>query len=124
MQLIRVQSPDGVKRIESHNDSTHTLYNKVLKEFDIEPSSNAWSLYLDRNRAKLLPRANSKSVSSILKHGDLIYLLREAAAQSDAMEGVQKSGEQPAPATVELDEVDRILSKTDGRVIRKRDEQL
>lgn len=124
MQLIRVQSPEGVKRIESQHDSTHTLYSKVLKEFGIEPSSNAWSLYLDRNRSKLLPRANSKSVASVLKHGDLIYLLPEAVPHSDAMEGIQKGGEQVAAPTVELDEVDKILSKADGRVIRKRDEQL
>ena len=90
-----------------------------MKEFSIDPAnSDSWALYMDQKRGKLIPKAHSKAVSSVLRHGDMIFLLPVLDQTGESQE------QQQQPSQVQLDEVDKILSKMDGRVIRSKDEQL
>jgi hypothetical protein len=92
------------------------FYDKVYKEFSLFDNPDEWGLYLDLNRKNPLAKSRTKTVDSIFKHGDLIYLLKSGNACI-----TQASSE---PVHIEEDEVDRILSKKDGRIQRDRDEQL
>jgi nuclear protein localization family protein 4 len=120
--LVRIQSPDGTKRLELLNESLKNLYDKVFKEFSIEIDSSEWELFLDRDRGKLIPKVGSKMVKSILKHGDMIYLLK---SKHDEMEHEDSTPSQESKVfTQEEDEVDSFLRKFDGKIERKRDAQL
>ena len=117
-KLVRVQSPDGTKRIEvNSSEQVSTLYQKVMKEFTIDPSRHSeWFLYLDRNKDNLLKPGSSSAVGQMVKHGDLIYLFQATFAS--------ESTNTSEPVSVEEDEVDQILAKQDGKIIRGPDEQL
>ena len=61
-------------------------------------------------------------VNSILKHGDMIYLLK---SKLDEMEHEDSTAQVSGVFTPhEEDEVDAFLRKFDGKIDRKRDEQL
>lgn len=94
-----------------------SLYQKTMKEFKIDPSRHdEWFLYLDRNKDTLLKNSSTSPVGQLVKHGDLIYLFQTAFSAESA----------PTNETVhvEEDEVDQILAKQDGKIIRGLDEQL
>lgn len=113
--LIRVESPDGTKRIELNNETLRQLYLKVLQEFRLQQSPQIdWNLYLDRGKNNHLPNADHISVTEVISHGDMIYLLPTVL-----------SGEKDAKTQrFEEDQVDLILSKQNGLISRERDEQL
>ena len=113
-QLIRVQSPEGTKRIEVNKESLSSLYDKIIKEFNIDSSKiNEWGLYLDRNRSNHIPNTKNTQASEIISYGDMIYLLP-----------VQSQKNQQTSVDVEEDEVDKELQKLDGKISRNRDEQM
>lgn len=119
--LVRVQSPDGTKRIEV-NSSEHaaSLYRKTRDEFKIDASHHdEWFLYLDRNRSNLLSPGSTSSLGQIIKHGDLIYLFQTSSETTNT-----NSNMSDKVANVEEDEVDQLLAKQDGKIIRGPDEQL
>jgi nuclear protein localization family protein 4 len=73
--LLRVQSPEGTKRIEvSASDTTCRLFERVHDTFDL--SSFAFALYKERNQKNEITSSKTRSVASAgLRHGDMIYLL-------------------------------------------------
>jgi hypothetical protein len=115
-KLIRVESPDGTKRIELNNETLKQLYIKVLNEFKLSSNNQIeWNLYLDRSKSNHLPNADHINVGEVISHGDMIYLLPTIINS----ESETKSNQQ-----VEEDEVDLILNKQNGLINRDRDEQL
>lgn len=116
-KLIRVESPDGVKRIELNNETLKQLYNKVLNEFKITPNNLIdWNLYLDRAKQNHLPNAGHINVSEVISHGDMIYLLPTMLTSGQEQATRQEKFEE--------DEVDLYLSKQTGVIHRERDELL
>lgn len=112
--MIRVQSPDGTKRVEVSKENLAALYEKIFKEFKIEGTQvNEWSLYLDRNRSSHIPNTKNTPVTEVISHGDMIYLLPETTGK------IETIGQH-----VEEDDVDKELIKQDGKINRGRDEQL
>lgn len=112
--MIRVQSPDGTKRVELTKESLAGLYEKVFKEFKIDASLvKEWSLYLDRNRSNHIPNTKNTPANEVVSHGDMIYLLQETTQKTESI------GQH-----VEEDDVDKELIKQDGKISRGRDEQL
>lgn len=95
------------------------LYEKVYREFGFN-ELNEWGLYMDRTKGKLIPNSSTKPVQSILKHGQMIYLLKNRHDEAQSLANV----DQISQAYVEEDEIDKYLSKLDGKIERKRDAQL
>ncbi|EDM06831.1 nuclear protein localization 4 homolog (S. cerevisiae), isoform CRA_b [Rattus norvegicus] len=113
--IIRVQSPDGVKRITAtKRETAATFLKKVAKEFGFQ--NNGFSVYINRNKTGEITASSSKS----------LHLLKiNLAGPSSEMEtstsvGLKAFG---APHVVE-DEIDQYLSKQDGKIYRSRDPQL
>ncbi|EDL34745.1 nuclear protein localization 4 homolog (S. cerevisiae), isoform CRA_c [Mus musculus] len=113
--IIRVQSPDGVKRITAtKRETAATFLKKVAKEFGFQ--NNGFSVYINRNKTGEITASSSKS----------LHLLKiNLAGPSSEMEtstsvGLKAFG---APNVVE-DEIDQYLSKQDGKIYRSRDPQL
>ncbi|KAH0517965.1 Nuclear protein localization protein 4-like protein, partial [Microtus ochrogaster] len=125
-QIIRVQSPDGVKRITAtKRETAATFLKKVAKEFGFQ--NNGFSVYINRNKTGEITASSSKSLHLLkIKHGDLLFLFPSSlAGPSTEMEtstsvGLKAFG---APNVVE-DEIDQYLSKQDGKIYRSRDPQL
>ncbi|XP_046391549.1 nuclear protein localization protein 4 homolog [Ischnura elegans] len=71
---VRVQSPDGTKRVEvGPYDTTKLLYEKVHDAFDL--SGFGFALYRSRDKKDELISSRSHTVKdSRLGHGDMIYL--------------------------------------------------
>lgn len=136
--LIRVQSPDGQKRIEIQTKSTtKDLFEAVQKSM---PAESGFGLFRERNFTSELTPSRSQSIKSInLKHGDMLYLKQIA--------GTSKASTSTANATASVpefpphtsnsismastsnggcveDNIDLILAKTDGRIQRGRDTKL
>ncbi|KAM8943096.1 nuclear protein localization protein 4 homolog isoform 2-T2 [Lycaon pictus] len=124
--IIRVQSPDGVKRITATKRETAAAFlKKVAKEFGFQ--NNGFSVYINRNKTGEITASSTKSLSLLkIQHGDLLFLFPSSlAGPSSEMEtsaplGLKACG---APNVVE-DEIDQYLSKQDGKIYRSRDPQL
>ncbi|XP_058417848.1 nuclear protein localization protein 4 homolog isoform X4 [Diceros bicornis minor] len=124
--IIRVQSPDGVKRITAtKRETAATFLKKVAKEFGFQ--NNGFSVYINRNKTGEITASSNKSLNLLkIKHGDLLFLFPSSlAGPSSEMEtstplGLKVFG---APNVVE-DEIDQYLSKQDGKIYRSRDPQL
>ena len=59
------------------------------------------------------------------RHGDMLYLQESGSGQlSEDMDTESATGERSKGQLVEEDEVDKVLSKADGRIMRKKDPQL
>lgn len=112
--IVRVQSPDGTKRIDVYeSDTLASIYDKVYREFDIDQSRQSeWSLFSDRDKKLPVPHAKSTHALEILSHGDIIYLFQSAPMANPEIE----HGEE--------DDVDIELSKQNGLIERNRDPQL
>uniref|UniRef100_A0A2K5ESQ3 NPL4 homolog, ubiquitin recognition factor n=1 Tax=Aotus nancymaae TaxID=37293 RepID=A0A2K5ESQ3_AOTNA len=125
-QIIRVQSPDGVKRITAtKRETAATFLKKVAKEFGFQ--NNGFSVYINRNKTGEITASSNKSLNLLkIKHGDLLFLFPSSlAGPSSEMEmsvppGFKGFG---TPNVVE-DEIDQYLSKQDGKIYRSRDPQL
>ncbi|XP_030746958.1 nuclear protein localization protein 4 homolog [Sitophilus oryzae] len=142
--LLRIQSPEGTRRIEiSPSSTTSQLFETIYEAFNL--NSFAFALYKQRNKKDEIASSKTKSLRSIgLKHGDMIYLspLNGSVLFSVTPSGEPipeagpstSSGSKPgsasnkalatAKSTVKEDEVDQILSKLEGRIERKRDDKL
>lgn len=73
-QIIRIQSPDGTKRVEvKPTESTKSLYEKAHEAFGL--STFHFSLYAGRGRSNEVVSSPRKTLKgSKLNHGDMIYL--------------------------------------------------
>uniref|UniRef100_A0A3P8UQ64 Nuclear protein localization protein 4 homolog n=1 Tax=Cynoglossus semilaevis TaxID=244447 RepID=A0A3P8UQ64_CYNSE len=111
--IVRVQSPEGMKKIPSSKRETAAAFlKKVAKEFGF--NSNGFSIYVNRNKTGEILSQN-KSLSFLkIKHGDMLFLFPSAASSS--------SGE--VMDTIQEDEIDQYLTKQDGKIYRNRDPQL
>uniref|UniRef100_A0A8C4EYJ5 Nuclear protein localization protein 4 homolog n=1 Tax=Dicentrarchus labrax TaxID=13489 RepID=A0A8C4EYJ5_DICLA len=111
--IIRVQSPDGMKKIPSTKRETAAAFlKKVAKEFGF--NSNGFSVYLNRNKTGEILSQNKTLSLLKIKHGDMLYLFPSGAPSS--------SGE--VMDTVQEDEIDQYLAKQDGKIYRNKDPQL
>ena len=82
--MIRVQSPDGQKRVEcSENDSTEELADKIQAAFGIE-CKYSFDLFKDRARSKCIVQHNRKTLKADynLQHGDMIYLFLRSSDET------------------------------------------
>uniref|UniRef100_A0A673UCV0 NPL4 homolog, ubiquitin recognition factor n=1 Tax=Suricata suricatta TaxID=37032 RepID=A0A673UCV0_SURSU len=126
VSIIRVQSPDGVKRITATKRETAAAFlKKVAKEFGFQ--NNGFSVYINRNKTGEITASSTKSLSLLkIKHGDLLFLFPSGLAgpssemETSAPPGLKACG---APSVVE-DEIDQYLSRQDGKIYRGRDPQL
>ncbi|XP_063312362.1 nuclear protein localization protein 4 homolog [Pelobates fuscus] len=124
---IRVQSPEGVKRIDaSKRESAATFLKKVAKEFGFR--NNGFSVYVNRNRTGEISASQNKSLNLLkIKHGDMLFLFpRNAAGPSTEVmdtSALTQSRPMSAPQVVE-DEIDQYLNKQDGKIYRNKDPQL
>lgn len=139
--LLRIQSPEGVKRIEITQTATlRDLYEAVFKAFGL--NDYGFAIFKERNFTKELASSRSQTVSACnLKHGDMLYMKfisgssqKSSAALPDAISDQPKQIAISQSSTdlkqnyknneLEEDEVDLILSKMDGRIQRSRDNKL
>lgn len=114
--LLRVQSPDGTKRIQISNESLEQLYVNVFNEFGIiGEHCDKWGIFKDREKHNRLANSKRTRAMEVCSHGDMIYLLQvnKNNVSSDVTDTV----------CVE-DEVDNILDKQDGLIKRDKDEML
>uniref|UniRef100_A0AAA9RST8 NPL4 homolog, ubiquitin recognition factor n=5 Tax=Bovidae TaxID=9895 RepID=A0AAA9RST8_BOVIN len=126
VSIIRVQSPDGVKRITAtKRETAATFLKKVAKEFGFQ--NNGFSVYINRNKTGEITASSNKSLNLLkIKHGDLLFLFPSNLAgpssemETSAPQGLKACG---APNVVE-DEIDQYLSRQDGKIYRSRDPQL
>ncbi|KAK3878570.1 hypothetical protein Pcinc_016783 [Petrolisthes cinctipes] len=72
--IIRVQSPDGTKRVEAKpTESTKSLYEKVHEAFGLTTSH--FSLFSGRDRKNELVSSPRKTLKGCkLNHGDMLFL--------------------------------------------------
>ncbi|XP_055852773.1 nuclear protein localization protein 4 homolog [Episyrphus balteatus] len=131
--MIRVQSPDGIKRIEIPTKSTiKDLYESIQKSMVIE---DGFGLFKERNFTNELGPTRSQTIKSFnLKHGDMIYLKQMAGTSKQATASVPQFPPHNSNSTVTHsnsasngiveDDVDAILAKSDGRIQRGRDTKL
>ncbi|XP_057323162.1 nuclear protein localization protein 4 homolog isoform X2 [Microplitis mediator] len=149
---LRVQSPEGTKRIDvDPTDTVCSLFEKIYELFQLK--SFGFSLFKQRNHKDELISSKSKSVSACgLGHGDMVYLApvngtllwnspsTSAADPSPVPMDVTPSTSKGLPSTstavasvpvtvrpvtnLEIDDVDEQLWKMDGKIQRKRDEKL
>uniref|UniRef100_A0A8C1R9B4 Nuclear protein localization protein 4 homolog n=1 Tax=Cyprinus carpio TaxID=7962 RepID=A0A8C1R9B4_CYPCA len=110
--IIRVQSPEGMKKIASTKRETAAAFlKKVAKEFGF--SSNGFSIYLNRNKTGEILSQNKTLSLLKIKHGDMLFLFPSSAGpSSENMDTIQE------------DEIDQYLSKQEGKIYRNRDPQL
>lgn len=73
-QLLRVQSPEGTKRIELLPSATiRELYEAIHDAFELD--SYNFGVYGERNYKNELGSSRSQTVDDYkLKHGDMIYM--------------------------------------------------
>uniref|UniRef100_A0A7N8YQG7 Nuclear protein localization protein 4 homolog n=1 Tax=Mastacembelus armatus TaxID=205130 RepID=A0A7N8YQG7_9TELE len=111
--IIRVQSPDGMKKIPSTKRETAAAFlKKVAKEFGF--SSNGFSVYQNRNKTGEIVSQNKTLSLLKIKHGDMLFLFPSGPSTSP--------GE--VMDTVQEDEIDQYLAKQDGKIYRNKDPQL
>ncbi|CAD6996078.1 unnamed protein product [Ceratitis capitata] len=134
--LIRVQSAEGIKRIEiSPKANLKELFEMVHQSLKVD----GFGLFKERNFLTELHSSNSQKIGSCLKHGDMLFLKKIAGGSirrtsTTAIDDFETSSInippvnnskqfQPSAAVVE-DEVDQTLSKMDGSIERPRDAKL
>ncbi|XP_064545601.1 nuclear protein localization protein 4 homolog isoform X2 [Drosophila montana] len=135
--LIRVQSAEGIKRIEiSPKSNLKQLYDSVQNALKVD----GFGLFMERSFATELQANGSQLVGSMLKHGDMLYLKQIAGTSSrrtstTAIENLsynsaaklstEKLGNNARSSiNVIEDEVDLQLLKSDGTIKRERDSKL
>uniref|UniRef100_A0A8C8I7U3 Nuclear protein localization protein 4 homolog n=1 Tax=Oncorhynchus tshawytscha TaxID=74940 RepID=A0A8C8I7U3_ONCTS len=91
--IIRVQSPNGMKKIPATKKETAAAFlNKVGKEFGFP--SNGFTIFLNRNKTDEIQSQNKTLSLLKIKHGDMLYLYPSGS---------------PAGETMDLDEIDQYL---------------
>ncbi|XP_037093892.1 nuclear protein localization protein 4 homolog [Pollicipes pollicipes] len=143
--LLRIQSPEGTRRVEVRSGaSTSRLFEKVKEAFDL--SSFSFAIYKSRGQKDEIVASKSKKVDGHqLHHGDMLYMVPLSAdlfpSTSENME-TQSEPESKASSTtaslresrsqaslvaksdVEEELVDQLLWRQDGKIPRARDERL
>ncbi|XP_030630011.1 nuclear protein localization protein 4 homolog isoform X3 [Chanos chanos] len=124
--IIRVQSPEGMKKITSTKRETAAAFlKKVAKEFGF--SSNGFSVYLNRNKTGEILSQNKTLSLLKIKHGDMLFLFPSSTSMSSgeimdtALPPLSRSHSAPL---IPEDEIDQYLAKQDGKIYRSRDPQL
>ncbi|XP_017846673.1 nuclear protein localization protein 4 homolog isoform X2 [Drosophila busckii] len=136
--LIRVQSAEGIKRIEiSPKSNLKQLYDSVQSALKVD----GFGLFKERSFVNELQASGTQLVGTTLKHGDMLFLKQMAGtssrrASTAAMENVafnrttkqineksNSSSMRPSLDVIE-DEVDQHLLKSDGTIKRERDSKL
>lgn len=86
IQLLRVQSPEGTKRIEILPSATvRDLYEHIHNAFEL--NGYGFAVYRERNYTKELASSRSQTIDDHnLKHGDMIYLKNVLASSSSVTE--------------------------------------
>ncbi|XP_016335795.1 nuclear protein localization protein 4 homolog [Sinocyclocheilus anshuiensis] len=140
--IIRVQSPEGMKKIASTKRETAAAFlEKVAKEFGL--SSNGFSIYLNRNKTGEILSQNKTLSLLKIKHGDMLFLFPSSAGpSSENMDTAQPHTSSSYPSfpsssssssslsrshsapQIQEDEIDQYLSKQEGKIYRNRDPQL
>ncbi|XP_017052420.1 nuclear protein localization protein 4 homolog isoform X1 [Drosophila ficusphila] len=131
--LIRVQSAEGIKRIEiSPKSNLKHLYDSVQNALKVD----GFGLFKERNFLTELQASGSQLVGTSLKHGDMVYLKQIAGTSSrrasttvlDTQPFKTSSNSNPSSARPSInvveDDVDLALSKADGTIKRERDTKL
>ncbi|XP_055902406.1 nuclear protein localization protein 4 homolog [Eupeodes corollae] len=132
--LIRVQSPEGIKRFEIGMDTTiKDLYETIQKSMGIDAE---FGLFKERNFTKELSSNLSQTISLFnFNHGDMIYLkpmagtTRRSSTSTPPQtfnDGNNSNATLNPKKNVEIkeDDVDLTLAKEDGRIQRGRDSKL
>lgn len=79
LQLIRVQSAEGIKRIEiSPKSNLKQLYDSVQNALKVD----GFGLFKERNCITELHASGTQLVGNSLKHGDMVYLKQMAGTSS------------------------------------------
>ncbi|GAB0088866.1 Nuclear protein localization protein 4 homolog [Sergentomyia squamirostris] len=143
--IIRVQSPEGTKRVEIDPGATLVhLYDTVRTTFQM--ANYDFALYKERGYKQELVSSRSKKISDYMKHGDMIYMkvLTEGFASGSSKDTPGSSGQNnfytvtrssstntvnsdasaKVNGSVKEDEVDLQLYKADGWIQRSRDNKL
>lgn len=91
MQLLRVQSPEGTKRIEILPSATvRDLYEQIQNAFQLD--GYGFAVYRERNHTKELATSRSQTVEDQnLKHGDMIYLKNLFASSSSSPSVIKRA---------------------------------
>nr|XP_036231836.1 nuclear protein localization protein 4 homolog isoform X1 [Bactrocera oleae] len=134
--LIRVQSAEGIKRIEiSPKANLKELFEMVHHNLKVD----GFGLFKERNFLTELHSSQSQKIGNCLKHGDMLFLKKIAGGSirrtsTTAIDDFETSSVnltaasstklfQPSTAVME-DEVDQTLAKIDGLIERPRDAKL
>lgn len=115
--LIRVQSTEGIKRIEcSATENVFTLFLKI--ENTLGGLNQAkWKIYLQRNRTDEIHKSEKRLSSLNLKHGDMVYLVvNETANDSVDSCSIAEAKQSSISVNVVEDEIDQKMWKMDGRI--------
>ncbi|KAK4874625.1 hypothetical protein RN001_013985 [Aquatica leii] len=151
--LLRIQSPEGTKRIELNaTDTTCQLFERVHSTFDL--NSFAFALFKQKNQKDEISSSKSRTISSAgLSHGDMLYLMpingailfpqattstthnNNPSGEPPIADASTSSGSQARPTSsplsggrtisnVQEDEVDLQLTKLEGKIERQRDDKL
>jgi len=99
LQLLRIQSPNGTKRVEiSSSDSTLRLYEVVRDAFDFP--GFLFAIYKERGRKQEMISSRSRKLSTEgLSHGDLLYMENVNGGINHSTPSTSKSSEVSTPST-------------------------
>ncbi|CAH8534021.1 unnamed protein product [Schistosoma turkestanicum] len=127
--IIRVQSPVGIKRIELlETDNYDKLLSLVCEKFAIG-RNDGWCLSRSPSQSERLNCSLNTRLSKLgLRHGDLIFLSNhtksgETVGNEDQKHDSNSNWLTTSSSLIE-DKVDQELAKMDGRIHRKRNQQL
>lgn len=129
--LLRVQSREGTRRIQSsESETTRRFLEKIKEEFEL-PQTIQWSVYLERNKTRKIPKGRQSLKSLNIKHGDMVYLVEsvptdngEREMNEETTDGARTSVPSSISNEAAEDPIDIFLSKQDGLIYRDRDSQL
>lgn len=130
--IVRVQSPDGTKRVEcDSNESTASFYDKIQSAFCL-PSVFCFTVYKGRDKSNQILSQERKRLSLYnINHGDMVYLVykdrlgdNNEALSSSGLAAESKSERETSASNVAEDEVDIFLWKQSGLIDRPRDDKL
>lgn len=130
--IVRVQSCEGTSRIKcSQTETVSSFLTKIVEELSLP--RRGWTLFLRRNKTGEIKNSTRKTLASLgIKHGDMLFLSREAPPMDNDMSGINSipstsTANSATPASfnsIKEDEIDVLLSKQDGLIHRGRDPQL
>ncbi|KAH9495810.1 Nuclear protein localization protein 4 [Bulinus truncatus] len=133
--VIRIQSPEhGTKRLEAKSSENITSFLERIQNLFLL-GDTGWELYKERNKKNFIKASRAKKLSDYqIKHGDMLYieLSQKGRVESSSApfsaevssHSFSETGLASLAPDVQEDEVDRLLREEDGKIYRKRNEQL